>query len=178
MFIFYFVYPKHQVLLICNENKEISVANLMIQQRFISSREEIYWGLRSPQQAHLKTKYMYCPCQNYKNTMKSQKVLDQNFTKVVHCTTHTKGSNILVTFNNNSFNINGESCNHVLPFVCGVVNQRTAVSVIPSKALHFLLFDASNVLLLHVQLTMCLIRSSMVYLHPKIINYIYCFYYF
>ena len=27
----YFVYPKHQVLLICNENKEISVANLMIQ---------------------------------------------------------------------------------------------------------------------------------------------------
>ena len=33
MFIFYFVYPKHQVLLICNENKEISVANLMIQSR-------------------------------------------------------------------------------------------------------------------------------------------------
>ena len=31
MFIFYFVYPKHQVLLICNENKEIFVANLMIQ---------------------------------------------------------------------------------------------------------------------------------------------------
>ena len=31
MFIFYFVYPKHQVLLICNENKEISFANLMIQ---------------------------------------------------------------------------------------------------------------------------------------------------
>ena len=30
MFIFYFVYTKHQVLLICNENKEISVANLMI----------------------------------------------------------------------------------------------------------------------------------------------------
>ena len=27
----YFVYPKHQVLLICNENKGISVANLMIQ---------------------------------------------------------------------------------------------------------------------------------------------------
>ena len=27
----YFVYTKHQVLLICNENKEISVANLMIQ---------------------------------------------------------------------------------------------------------------------------------------------------
>ena len=25
------VYPKHQVLLICNENKEIYVANLMIQ---------------------------------------------------------------------------------------------------------------------------------------------------
>ena len=39
MFICYFVYPKHQVLLICNENKEISVANLMIQQRFISSWE-------------------------------------------------------------------------------------------------------------------------------------------
>ena len=31
MFIFYFVYTTHQVLLICNENKEISVANLMIQ---------------------------------------------------------------------------------------------------------------------------------------------------
>ena len=31
MFIFYFVYPKHQVLLIGNENKEIYVANLMIQ---------------------------------------------------------------------------------------------------------------------------------------------------
>ena len=31
MFIFYFVYTKHQVLMICNENKEISVANLMIQ---------------------------------------------------------------------------------------------------------------------------------------------------
>ena len=31
MFIFYFVYIKHQVLLICNENKEIYVANLMIQ---------------------------------------------------------------------------------------------------------------------------------------------------
>ena len=30
MFIFYFVYTKHQVLLICNENKEISVANLGI----------------------------------------------------------------------------------------------------------------------------------------------------
>ena len=30
MFIFYFVYTKHQVLLIYNENKEISVANLMI----------------------------------------------------------------------------------------------------------------------------------------------------
>ena len=26
-----FVYTKHQVLLICNKNKEISVANLMIQ---------------------------------------------------------------------------------------------------------------------------------------------------
>ena len=31
MFIFYFVYTNHQVLLICNENKEIYVANLMIQ---------------------------------------------------------------------------------------------------------------------------------------------------
>ena len=31
MFIFYFVYTKHQVLLICNENEEIHVANLMIQ---------------------------------------------------------------------------------------------------------------------------------------------------
>ena len=31
MFIFYFVYTKHKVLLICNENKEIYVANLMIQ---------------------------------------------------------------------------------------------------------------------------------------------------
>ena len=28
---FYFVYTKHQVLLICTENKEIYVANLMIQ---------------------------------------------------------------------------------------------------------------------------------------------------
>ena len=28
MFIFYFVYTKHQVLLICNENKEISVAKV------------------------------------------------------------------------------------------------------------------------------------------------------
>ena len=31
MFILYFVYTKHQVLLICNENREIYVANLMIQ---------------------------------------------------------------------------------------------------------------------------------------------------
>ena len=31
MFTFYFVYTKHQVLLICNENKDIYVANLMIQ---------------------------------------------------------------------------------------------------------------------------------------------------
>ena len=30
MFIFYFVYTKNQVVLICNENKEIYVANLMI----------------------------------------------------------------------------------------------------------------------------------------------------
>ena len=34
MFIFYIVYTKHQVLLICNENKEICVANLRIKQRF------------------------------------------------------------------------------------------------------------------------------------------------
>ena len=33
MFIFYFVYTTHQVLLICNENKEICVANLMIEWR-------------------------------------------------------------------------------------------------------------------------------------------------
>ena len=31
MIIFYFVYTKHHVLLICNENKEIFVANLMTQ---------------------------------------------------------------------------------------------------------------------------------------------------
>ena len=31
MFIFYFVYTKHQVSLNCNENKEIYVANLMLQ---------------------------------------------------------------------------------------------------------------------------------------------------
>ena len=43
MFIFYFVYTKHQVLLICNENKEIHVANLMIQMRFIFSWELIFW---------------------------------------------------------------------------------------------------------------------------------------
>ena len=30
MFIFYLAYTKHQVLLICTENKEIYVANLMI----------------------------------------------------------------------------------------------------------------------------------------------------
>ena len=30
MFIFNFVYTKHQVLLICNDNKAIYVANLMI----------------------------------------------------------------------------------------------------------------------------------------------------
>ena len=49
MFIFYFVHTKHQVLLICNENKQIYVANLMIQQWF-----RLYillginiWGLRS-----------------------------------------------------------------------------------------------------------------------------------
>ena len=47
MFIFYFVYTKHQVLLICNEHKEIYVANLMIHYRFISSWEYIFWGFRS-----------------------------------------------------------------------------------------------------------------------------------
>ena len=31
MFIFYFVYTQHQVLLICDENIDIFVANLMIQ---------------------------------------------------------------------------------------------------------------------------------------------------
>ena len=31
MFILYLGYTKHQVLLICNENKAIYVANLMIQ---------------------------------------------------------------------------------------------------------------------------------------------------
>ena len=35
--IFCFVYTKHQVSLEYNENKEISVANLMKQYRFISS---------------------------------------------------------------------------------------------------------------------------------------------
>ena len=33
MFIFYFVNTKHQVSLNCNKNKEISVANLMMQYR-------------------------------------------------------------------------------------------------------------------------------------------------
>ena len=31
MFIFYIVYPKYQVSLNCNENKEIFIANLMMQ---------------------------------------------------------------------------------------------------------------------------------------------------
>ena len=31
MCIFYFIYPKHQVSLNCSENKEISIANLMMQ---------------------------------------------------------------------------------------------------------------------------------------------------
>ena len=35
MFIFYFVYTKHQGLLICNENKEICVANLMMKYIYI-----------------------------------------------------------------------------------------------------------------------------------------------
>ena len=42
MFIFYFVYTKHQVLVICNENKEICVA------KFDDTIEGInIWGLRS-----------------------------------------------------------------------------------------------------------------------------------
>ena len=44
MFIFYFVYTKHQVLLICNENRQIYVANLMIQYFFLGIN---IWGLRS-----------------------------------------------------------------------------------------------------------------------------------
>ena len=47
MFIFYFVYTKHQILLICNKNKEIYVANF-------DDTIEVYfllginiWGLRS-----------------------------------------------------------------------------------------------------------------------------------
>ena len=43
MFIFYFVYTKHQVSLIFNQNKDISVANFMIQYRFIFS-----WGSPPP----------------------------------------------------------------------------------------------------------------------------------
>ena len=39
IFIFYFVYTKHQVFLICDENNEINVSNLMMQYRLISSWE-------------------------------------------------------------------------------------------------------------------------------------------
>ena len=35
MFVFYFVYTKHQVLLICNKNKEISVASDTIEVYFL-----------------------------------------------------------------------------------------------------------------------------------------------
>ena len=44
MFIFYFVYTKHQVLPICNENKEICVANLRIKQRFYPLKNK-YFGV-------------------------------------------------------------------------------------------------------------------------------------
>ena len=44
MFIFCFVYTKHQVLLICNENNEICVANLMIKQRFFPLKNK-YFGV-------------------------------------------------------------------------------------------------------------------------------------
>ena len=43
MFIFYFIYTKHQVLLIRNENKEICVANLMIKYRFFPLKNK-YFG--------------------------------------------------------------------------------------------------------------------------------------
>ena len=46
MSIFYFVYTKHQVLLIYNENKEIYVANLMIIEVDFLLGINI-WGLRS-----------------------------------------------------------------------------------------------------------------------------------
>ena len=45
MFMFYFVYTKHQVLLICNENREISVANLMIQSRGLFPLGNKYFGV-------------------------------------------------------------------------------------------------------------------------------------
>ena len=48
MFIFYFIYTKHQVLLICNENKEISVAMQFddtIEVHFLLGIN--IWGLRS-----------------------------------------------------------------------------------------------------------------------------------
>ena len=38
MFIFYFAYTNHEVLPICNENKEICVANLMIKSRVFPLR--------------------------------------------------------------------------------------------------------------------------------------------
>ena len=47
IFIFYFVYTKHQVLLICNENKESYVANFddTIEGYFLLGIN--IWGLRS-----------------------------------------------------------------------------------------------------------------------------------
>ena len=44
MFIFCFVYTKHEVLLICNENKEICVADLMIRQSFFPLKNK-YFGV-------------------------------------------------------------------------------------------------------------------------------------
>ena len=46
MFIFYFVYTKRQVLLICNENEEICVANLMIEWSFFFLFRIILGGIR------------------------------------------------------------------------------------------------------------------------------------
>ena len=45
MFIFYFVYTQHQVLLICDENIEISVANDTIEVYLLLGIN--IWGLRS-----------------------------------------------------------------------------------------------------------------------------------
>ena len=47
MFIFYIVYTKHQVLLICNKNKEICIANLMKKYRDLFLLKIKNLGLRS-----------------------------------------------------------------------------------------------------------------------------------